>query len=149
MQQRCTPRVTRYGEPVTIASAETIGKDQTAGSDHPDHQLVTRYVQNRDSANSAIFVGKIIMAQPSPLSVLSNALKIADKFTVTMEAVGNKIRLNSQGWEDARVLTERQVAMVVAYKGQHYLLPEHRPPKFEHINQTGLHEAGYGLGDFE
>ena len=34
--------------------------------------------------------------------------------------------------------------MVVAYKGQHYLLPEHRPAKFERINQTGLHEAGYG-----
>jgi hypothetical protein len=29
--------------------------------------------------------------------VLSNALKIADKVTVTMEAVENKIRLNSQG----------------------------------------------------
>ena len=57
------------------------------------------------------------MAQPSPLSVLSGALKIADKFTITLEAVGNKIRANSQGWEDARVLTERQVAMVVAIKG--------------------------------
>ena len=65
-----------------------------------------------------------------------------------MEAVGNKIRLNSQGW-DARVLTERQVAMVVAYKGQHYFLPEQRLAKFEHINQTGLHEAGYGPDDFE
>ena len=43
------------------------------------------------------------------------------KVTVAMQAVGDKIRLNSQGWEDARVLTERQVAMVVAYKGQHYL----------------------------
>jgi hypothetical protein len=49
-----------------IASAETIGKDQMAGSDHPDHQLVTRYVQNRDSADWAILVGKIIMAQPFP-----------------------------------------------------------------------------------
>ena len=39
--------------------------------------------------------------------------------------------------------------MVVAYKGQHYLLPEHRPAKFERINQTGLHEAGYGPDDFE
>ena len=28
---------------------------------------------------------EIIMAQPSPLSVLSGALKIADKFTVTMK----------------------------------------------------------------
>ena len=58
MQRRCTPRVTRYGEPVTIASAETIGKDQTAGSDHPDHQLVTRYMRNRDSVDWAIFRGK-------------------------------------------------------------------------------------------
>ena len=46
MQRRCTPRVTGYGEPVTIASAETIGKDQSPGSDHPDHQLVTRYGKN-------------------------------------------------------------------------------------------------------
>ena len=48
-------------------------------------------------------------------SVLSGALKIADKVTVAQEAVGNKIRLNSQGWEDARIIGERQVLMVVAY----------------------------------
>ena len=54
--------------------------------------------------------GQIIMAQPSPLSVLSGALKIADKVTVAMEAVGDKIRLNSQGWKDARVIGERQGA---------------------------------------
>ena len=88
-------------------------------------------------------------AQPSPLSVLSGALKIADKVTVAMEAVENKIRLNSQGWEDARVIGERQVLMVVAYKGQLYLLPEHRPARFERIDQDGLHEAGYGPDDFE
>ena len=81
--------------------------------------------------------------------MLSNALKIADKFTVAMEAVGNKIRLNSQGWEDVRVIGDRQVLMVVAYKGQLYLLPEARPAKFENIDQTGLHEAGYGPDDFE
>ena len=45
-----------------------------------------------------------------PLSVLSGALKIADKVTVAMEAVGDKIRSNSQGWEDARVIGERQGA---------------------------------------
>ena len=39
------------------------------------------------------------MAHPSPLSALSGALKIADKITVAMEAVGDKILLNSQGWE--------------------------------------------------
>ena len=50
------------------------------------------------------------MAQPSPLSVLSGALKIADKVTVALEAVGNKIRVNSQGWEDARVIGERQIS---------------------------------------
>ena len=43
--------------------------------------------------------GEIIMSPPSPLSVLSGALKIADKF--------------------------------------------------ENIDQTGLHEAGYGPDDFE
>ena len=58
-----------------------------------------------------------------------------------MEAVGDKIRSNSQGWEDARVIGERQVLMVVAYKGRLYILPEHRPAKFENIDQDGLHEA--------
>jgi len=43
---------------VTIASAETIGKDQTAEMDHPDHQLVTRYAQNHELAEVAIFVGQ-------------------------------------------------------------------------------------------
>jgi hypothetical protein len=75
------------------------------------------------------------------------ALKIADKVTVTIEGVGNKIRLNSQGWEDLR--NERQVFMVVALKGQLYLLPEHRPAKFERIDHDGLAEAGYGPDDFE
>ena len=32
------------------------------------------------------------------------------QLTVAMEAVGDKIRLNSQGWEDARVIGERQGA---------------------------------------
>jgi hypothetical protein len=81
--------------------------------------------------------------------VRSNALKIADKVTVALEAVGEKIRVNSQGWEDARIITERRVLMVVAHKGQLYLLPEHKPAKFERIDQTGRREAGYGPEDFE
>lgn len=89
------------------------------------------------------------MAQPSPLSVLSGALKVADKFTVTFEAVGDKVRMNSHGWDDARVCTEAQAPLVVARNGILYLLPEVRPAKFEHIDQTGLHEAGYGPDDFE
>jgi hypothetical protein len=63
-----------------------------------------------------------------------------------LEAVDNKIRLNSQGWEDARIITERQVLMVVAML---YLLPEPRPAKFERIDHDGLAEAGYGPDDFE
>jgi hypothetical protein len=46
-----------------------------ARSDQPDHQLVTRYEQNPDSADWVIFMGKIIMAQPSPLSALSRGPK--------------------------------------------------------------------------
>jgi hypothetical protein len=68
--------------------------------------------------------------------VLSGALKITDKVTLAMEAVGDKIRLNCQGWEDVKVLGERQVLMVVAIKGQLYLLPEHRPAKFERIERA-------------
>jgi hypothetical protein len=56
------------------------------------------------------------MSQPSPLFVPSNALKIADKVTLMMEAVGGKIRLNSHGREDTRVLNERQVLMAAAIK---------------------------------
>jgi hypothetical protein len=85
----------------------------------------------------------------SPLAVLSGALKIADKFTIAMEAVGNKIRLNSQGWDDVRVVGERQELMVVAIKGQLYLMPEPRPARFERIDDQGLNEAGYGPDDFE
>jgi hypothetical protein len=76
-------------------------------------------------------------------------LKIADKITVSMEAVGDKIRMNSQGWEDAKVIGERQVFMVVAIKGQLYLLPKPRPAKFERIDHDGLAEAAYGPDDFE
>jgi hypothetical protein len=72
---------------------------------------------------------EIIMAQPSPpLSVLSAALKIVDKVTVSMEAVENKIRLNSQGWEDARIIGERHVLMVVV---QGAALPPARAPARE------------------
>jgi hypothetical protein len=39
--------------------------------------------------------------------------------------------------------------MVVAINGQLYLLPEHRPAKFERIDHDGLAEAGYGPDDFE
>jgi hypothetical protein len=40
-------------------------------------------------------------------------------------------------------------AEVVALKGQLYLLPEHRPAKFERVDHDGLNEAGYGPDDFE
>jgi hypothetical protein len=57
----------------------------------------------RHDRKAAIKVfGAVSEQAPSPLSVLSGALKIADKYTIAMEAVGNKIRVNSQGWEDAR-----------------------------------------------
>ena len=47
-----------------------------------------------------------------------------------------------------RVIGERQVLMV-AIKGQLYILPEPGPAKFENIDQDGLHDAGYGPEDFE
>jgi hypothetical protein len=65
-----------------------------------------------------------------------------------MEAAGDKIRSNSQGRGDVRVIGERQVLMV-AIKGQLCLLPEPGPAKFENIDQDGLHEAGYRPEDFE
>jgi hypothetical protein len=39
--------------------------------------------------------------------------------------------------------------MVVALKGQLYLLPEHRPARFERVDHDGLNEAGYGPDDFK
>jgi hypothetical protein len=41
---------------------------------------------------------------------------------------------------DVRAICERQVLMV-AIKGQLYLLPEPGTAKFENIDQDGLHEA--------
>ena len=78
----------------------------------------------------------------------SNALKIADKVTVTMEAVEDKIHRSSQGWEDARIIGERQVIMSWRIRGKSTLLDEHRPAKFKQIDRTGLREAGYGPEDF-
>ena len=54
-----------------------------------------------------------------------------------MEAAGNKIRSNSQGWEDVRVIGERQVLMV-AIKGQ---LPRAGAGEVREHLQDGLHEA--------
>ena len=51
-----------------------------------------------------------------------------------MEAAGDKIRSNSQGWE-GRAGGHRRI------KGQLYLLPEPGPAKIENIDQDGLHEA--------
>ncbi len=39
--------------------------------------------------------------------------------------------------------------MVVAHKGQLYLLPEHQPAKFERFDNDGLYEAGCGADDLE
>jgi hypothetical protein len=66
-----------------------------------------------------------------------------------MEAVGDKIRLNCQGWEDVKVLNPRQALLVVAIDGQLYLMSEPRPQRFERIDHQGLNEAGYGPDDFE
>jgi hypothetical protein len=42
----------------------------------------------------------------------------------------------------ARIIADRQVAIVVAYKGQLYLLAEHRPAKFENIDTQGRTRRG-------
>jgi hypothetical protein len=55
-----------------------------------------------------------------------------------MEAVGNKIRLNSQGRGDVRVIGERWLWRI---RGGSISCPEHGPAKFERIDQDGLHEA--------
>jgi hypothetical protein len=103
-------------------------------------QRATRHRQNPTSQKLPNLRGKIIMSHPSPLSTLSGALKIADKVTVAMEAVGNKIRVNSQGWEDARVIDEPPVLTVVAIKGQLHLLPEHTSLR-EQIKAREAHQA--------
>jgi hypothetical protein len=82
-------------------------------------------------------------------SKLSGALKITDKLTLAMEAVGDKIRLNCQGWEDVKVLNPRQALLMVAINGQLYLMPGPRPQRFRTLDHQGFHEAGYGPDDFE
>jgi hypothetical protein len=110
------------------------------------HRCDVRYCQRGRVGNRTNEARKkkrrILVRALSRLGVLSGALKVTDKCTVAMEAVGDKIRLNCQGWEDAKVLGERQVLMVVAIKGQLYLLSEHRPAKFERVDHDGLNEAG-------
>jgi hypothetical protein len=74
------------------------------------------------------------MSAPSPLSTLSGALKIAQVYGYHG---GDKIRSDSQGWEDVRVIGERQVLMVGT------TLPPARAgagEDREHL-QDGLHEA--------
>ena len=61
-----------------------------------------------------------------------------------MEAAGDKIRSNSQGWEDARAIGERQVLMV-AIKGQ--LLPFGRNWVVE-LELTGNRYAARRCEDF-
>jgi hypothetical protein len=73
------------------------------------------------------------MGAPSPPYVLSGASKIAQVYGYH-EAAGDKIRSNSQGCENVRVIGERRVLMVV-------YLARAWPAKFENIDQDGLHEA--------
>jgi hypothetical protein len=89
------------------------------------------------------------MSQPSPLSVLSGAWKIADKATVALEAVGNKIRVNSQGWEDCP--DGRRSPGRNRSGAQGATPPPARAPagKFEQIDRTGLRDGGYRPEDFE
>ena len=62
-----------------------------------------------------------------------------------MEAAGDKIRSNSQGWEDARVIGERQVQS----RGNSTSCPSRGRAKIENIDQDGRHETDYGPEDFE
>ena len=47
------------------------------------------------------------------------------------------------------MIGDRQVAIVVAYKGQLYLLAEHRPAKFEQHRPDWPARGGDGPEDFE
>ncbi len=66
-----------------------------------------------------------------------------------MEAVAEKIRLNPQAGRMRGSSASARVLMVVAHKGQLYLLPEHQPAKFERFDNDGLYEAGCGADDLE
>jgi hypothetical protein len=83
--------------------------------------------------------------------MLSGALKLADKVTVSMQAVGNKIRLNSQGREDARIIGDREVVTVVPIKGQLYLPPaapiEIRARRPRRLARGGLRARRLQMGD--
>ena len=68
------------------------------GSDHPDHQLVTRYEQNHELAEVAIFVGQIIMSPPSPLSALCTANEVAVVIEAGPEAE-SFVNANGSDWK--------------------------------------------------
>jgi hypothetical protein len=89
------------------------------------------------------------MAQPSPLSALSGALKIADKGQRSLWMRRRQIRLNSQGWKDARVIGECQGADSRGAKGAGLSVARAAVAKFERIDNGGSHEVGYGPDDFE
>jgi hypothetical protein len=85
----------------------TLGRlgGPSSRNDHPDHHLVTRYTQNRDSGNWAIFVGKIIMSPPSPLS----ARCAANEVTVAMEAgpeAESFVNANGLDWSKSSAAVE-------------------------------------------
>jgi hypothetical protein len=81
------------------------------------------------------------------LSVLSGALKIADKVN-GLWMRRRQIRLNSQGWKDAWVIGECRGADRRGAKGAGSVA---RTPvaKFVPIDNDGSHEVGYGPDDFE
>jgi hypothetical protein len=88
------------------------------------------------------------MSPPSPLAMLSNALKIADK--VIGRAGGGREQNSPEFSRVGRRADPRQAPGDYGRgcKGRIYLLRKPPPAKFEQIDQTGLPEAGYGPEDF-
>jgi hypothetical protein len=68
-----------------------------------------------------------------------------ERTTLTIEANGDdKVRLNCQSWEDARVVRADEALQIVALGKTAYLARVERPAEYLNIDPTGMMEAGYG-----
>jgi len=69
----------------------------------------------------------------------------AEKVTMVFEAIGDgKVRVTSQGWDDARVILADQSIEVTGMGKTLVAARVQRALEFLNVELTGLAEAGYG-----
>jgi hypothetical protein len=65
--------------------------------------------------------------------------------TLVFEAIGDdKVRVNCQSWDDAKIILADQALQVVALGKILHVTRTDRPAEYVNIELTGLADAGYG-----